>query len=71
MQPICKGAGAEVLELALPEDEEDAEEQQQADLAPNGHGKHAAAKAGPEDEVYMCCCKQGLSLWLCIVPGTS
>ena len=62
MQPICRGAGAEVVELTLPEDED--EEQKQADLAPNGHGKHAAVKAEPEQEVHISCitCLQSLAL---------
>lgn len=47
MQPICRGAGAEVLKLTLLEDEE------KADLGPNGHGKHAAVKAEPGLEVNM------------------
>lgn len=71
MQPICKGAGAEVLELTLPEEDGDDEEQQQADLASNGRGKHAAVKAEPEEEVHMCCRKQCLPLELCSVPRTS
>ena len=48
MQPICRGAGAEVLELTLPEEEE--EQQEQPELVPTCHGKQAKVKSEPEEE---------------------
>lgn len=48
MQPICREAGAEVLELTLPEEEE--EQQEQPDLIPNRHGKQAKVKVEPEED---------------------
>ena len=54
MQHICRGAGAGVLELSLPEEDEAEETQQQADLPPNGRGKHASVKAEAQEEVNMC-----------------
>ena len=49
MQPICRAAGADVLELTLPEEED--EEHEQAELAPTDHGKRATVKAEPLEEV--------------------
>lgn len=48
MQPICREAGAEVLEVTLPEEEE--EQQEQPDLVPNRHGKQAQVKAEPAED---------------------
>lgn len=48
MQPICRDAGAEVLELSLPEEED--QQQEQADLIPSRHAKQARVKAEPKEE---------------------
>ena len=46
MQGVCKGAGASVLELVLPKEEE--EDAQQENMNPNGAGLR------PKQEVLTC-----------------